>query len=1098
MLQIKDVRKKYVTGDLVQTALDGVSLNLRKSELVAILGPSGSGKSTLLNVIGGLDHYDSGDLIIDGISTKKYTDRDWDSYRNHTIGFVFQSYNLIPHQTVLANVELALTISGIPHSQRRKRAVEALEKVGLGNQIHKKPSQMSGGQMQRVAIARALVNNPKILLADEPTGALDSQTSIQVMDLLKEVSKDRLVVMVTHNPELAEQYADRIVRVKDGKIIGDSNPYTVEESTQEAPVHKNMGKSSMSLFSSLSLSFNNLKSKKGRTLLTSFAGSIGIIGIALIMALSAGFQGYMDSVQEDTLANNPLTIQSQTADIISALYPANTADPNGSASGSIVEEHPTLSNIMNHIGANDLGSFKTHLENNWDKIGSALNAVQYDYNIQPLIYSAEPDVLRQINPACLFQKITGNDLISAIMDVNAFSEMVPNEKMLDSQYEMLQGHWPQNYNELVFVLPAPNQLSDHLAYTLGMKELDSLEKMIELLMNGETVLPQEAPMEWSYDDLMSMKFKLVSAPDLYRFNSEYGIWENMSENTDYMKALVASSEELKVVGIVCPKDGSSAATLSPGLAYHADLTRHIMDTVASSQIVKDQLSNPEINVFSGKPFDYQGEDGPIDLEDMISVDADAISAAIGVNINNSDLAKMLEKYLNEITNSVQVDSASAEKDFIYTLSQLMQQMLTEFVSANRDDTGAAKLHLKDVSPMVDAFLQSEFAGNALQNLSTKYSLSTETFTEVYKPLMLGLLTGHIAHESTLDPQAMIDSLTPAAETTAETAGTQAPTAAPTDSSAPTVPEEPLPGYEDLFVMLKAEDIPGLVKTFEAHPVTLGACTVMGKKMMEPAVLQILSEKVAEFGKNFAECIGDSFYIDKDKLMHAFKFNMSEDELKRLLDAVTSQTRQRSAETNLSLLGYADPSQPAAIYFYMSNFDGKERFLDFIHDYNESMEQSGQEDKVIRFTDFTGIMMSSINTIIETVSYALIAFVAVSLLVSSIMIGIITYISVMERTKEIGVLRAIGASKGNISQVFNAETFIIGLGSGLMGIVFSLILLIPGNYLIHTYLNEAITARLPVVSGIILILVSMLLTLLGGLIPAKQAAKKDPVIALRSE
>ncbi len=1098
MLQLKNVRKKYVTGDLVQTALDGVSLNLRKSELVAILGPSGSGKSTLLNVIGGLDHYDSGDLIIDGISTKKYTDRDWDSYRNHTIGFVFQSYNLIPHQTVLANVELALTISGVPRSQRRKRAVEALEKVGLGNQIHKKPSQMSGGQMQRVAIARALVNDPKILLADEPTGALDSQTSIQVMDLLKEVSKDRLVVMVTHNPELAEQYADRIVRVKDGRIMGDSNPYTVEESTQGVPVHKNMGKSSMSLFSSLSLSFNNLKSKKGRTLLTSFAGSIGIIGIALIMSLSAGFQGYMDSVQDDILASNPLTIQSQTADIISALSPANTADPNSSAGGSIVEEYPTLSNIMNHIGANDLGSFKTHLENNWDKIGSALNAVQYDYNIQPLIYSAEPDVLRQINPACLFQKITGNDLISAIMDVNAFSEMVPNEKMLDSQYEMLRGHWPQNYDELVFVLPAPNQLSDHLAYTLGMKELDSLEKMIALLMNGETVLPQEAPLEWSYDDLMSMKFKLVSVPDLYRFNSEYGIWEDMSENTDYMKALVASSKELKVVGIVCPRDGSSAATLSPGLAFHADLTRHIMDTVASSQIVRDQLSNPEINVFSGKPFDYQGEDGAIDLEDMISVDADAISTAIGVNIHNGDLEKMLEKYLSEIADSIQVDSASAEKDFLYTLSQLMQQMLTEFVSNNRDDTGAAKLHLKDAAPMVDAFMQSEFAGNALQNLSVKYSFSTETFTEVYKPLMLGLLTGHIAHENILDPQATIDSLTPAADTTPKIPDTLPPTAAPTDPSAPSVPEETLPGYEDLFVTVKAEDIPGLVKTFEAHPVTLGACTVMGKKMMEPVVLQILSDKVAEFGKNFAEYIGDAFYIDQDKLMHAFKFNMSEDELKRLLDAVTSQARQRSAETNLSLLGYADPAQPAAIYFFMSDFDGKEKFLNFIHDYNEAMENSGQEGKVIRFTDFTGIMMSSINTIIETVSYALIAFVAVSLLVSSIMIGIITYISVMERTKEIGVLRAIGASRGNISQVFNAETFIIGLGSGLMGIAFSLILLIPGNYLIHTYLNEAITAHLPFVSGMILILVSMVLTLLGGLIPARQAAKKDPVIALRSE
>lgn len=1080
MLHIQDIKKTYRTGDLVHTALDGVSLTLRKNEFVAILGPSGSGKTTLLNIIGGLDRYDSGDLIIDGISTKKYSDRDWDSYRNHTIGFVFQSYNLIPHQSVLSNVELALTISGISRSERRNRAVKALEEVGLGNQLNKKPNQMSGGQMQRVAIARALVNNPSILLADEPTGALDSETSIQVMDLLKKVSKDRLVVMVTHNPELAMDYATRIVRVKDGRIVGDTDPYEIIEENQLPPRHKNMGKSSMSFLSALSLSFNNLKTKKGRTFLTAFAGSIGIIGIALILSLSAGFQRYIDNVQEDTLANYPLTIQSESADFTSAFSAMMTGGiKEESPSPGTVAEAPMLSKIFATIGANDLGAFKAHLEAHFDEIGHTLNTVQYDYNIRPRIYADNTSDIRQVNPASLFKQITGNAMISAFMDADAFQEMIDNTELLDSQYTVLDGRWPQAYNELVLVLPAGNRLPDHIAYTLGLKDMNQLEEMMDHILNGQEYDSSAPPTQWRYEDLMGLTFRLISVPDLYRYNEAYNVWEDMSENTQYLADLVGNGELMKVVGIVCPKGDSGASILSPGIAYHPSLTRHVIEKAAQSEIVQSQLENMQQDVFSGQEFGTSENLQGLDLEDLITIDGDALSAAFGVNMSQGAVVDLLQNYVNDLIVSMGGDITAAQQVFTSTLSDFCQEMLTQFVSSHADSTGTAQLYLSDAESLVDHYLASDSAQSRLQELSQTYSLPAATFSEVYKPLMIGLITTHIA-------EALYEDITPSAPTV--------------DAAEPTAPDMTLPqAPEDLSAVFRGDDIPSLTANYMKNPIVEGTSVLMAKKMMEVTIQQRIMDKLSGFGNALTGYISNAFYVDQDKLANAFHFNMTEEELSRLMDALSSQKREKSAATNLKMLGYADLAAPSSMYIYMKDFNAKEAFLTFLEEYNSLMENSEKEEQVIRYSDMTGMMMSSVRTIIDSISYVLIAFVAVSLVVSSIMIGIITYISVMERTKEIGVLRAMGASKRNISQVFNAETFIIGLFSGLIGIGITLLLLIPGNRVIHNLMGTTdITARLPLAGAIVLIVLSMLLTLLGGLIPSKQAAKKDPVIALRSE
>ena len=1279
MLQIQDIRKTYITGELVQTALDGVSLNLRDNEFVAILGPSGSGKTTLLNVIGGLDRYDSGDLIINGISTKQYSDRDWDSYRNHTIGFVFQSYNLIPHQSVLANVELALTISGISKKERRRRAAKALEDVGLGNQLHKKPNQMSGGQMQRVAIARALVNDPDILLADEPTGALDSETSVQVMDLLKEVSRDRLVVMVTHNPELAEDYANRIVRVKDGKIIGDTNPYELDTAEMAAPEHKNMGKSSMSVWTALTLSFNNLRTKKARTLLTAFAGSIGIIGIALIMALSTGFQKYIDKIQADTLSNYPLTIQTETSDMGSmfAAFGASLAQARESENGTVVEQQ-VVAQMFAQVGTNDLASFKSHLEDHYGEIAHAINTVKYSYNIQPRIYLEDTtEGIMQANPGTLFDRIMGNSLFASYMGTDIFYEMIDNREMLESQYEVLQGRWPENYQEMIVVLSDPSQITDLMAYTLGLKDPDLLDTIMKDIMSGKTVEEVSDTEQWTYDDLLSVKLRLVDVSDLYRYNEEYSLWEDMSEDQEYMRHRIEEGEPLTIVGIVCAREGANATALSAGVAYTSDLTRHVIELAAESELVKQQLADSEIDVFSGTRFDEEKEQ-ELDFQEMISVDSDAISSAFGMNISTEGIISMLQGYLNEVMNSTNVDTTPAQNAFKDALREMAVEMLQQYVAANAGESGKAKLYLTDIEAVVDGYLATEGAQNRMQLLSQNYPMPEGGYQEIYRPLLIGLVTTHVAEQisgqelmsldnaaSTSDteteptppadggeqtPPADGGEQTPPADGREQTppadggeqtppadggeqtppadggeqtppadggeqtppadggeqtpptdggeqtppadggeqtppadggeqtppadggeqtppadggeqtppadGGEQTPPAdggeqnPPTDGGEQTPPadggeqtppadggeqipptegepetppaeEEPeTPSGEDeevptepeeptvpdlgidpdiFFGTISAEEVEGIVSDYMNTSVVKGAAAAMGAKMMESSIQGAIMAKVREFGGRLASYIGNSFYVDGEKIANAFQFNMTEEELQRLMMAMSGQGGERSAKANLRNLGYADLAQPTSMSIYLVDFAAKEEFIAFLDAYNEAMEAAEKEEQVIQYTDVTGMMMSSVRTIIDSVSYALIAFVAVSLVVSSIMIGIITYISVMERTKEIGILRAIGASKGNISQVFNAETFIIGLCSGLIGIGITLLLLIPGNMLIqHLTENPDIVAQLPWENAVILIGLSVILTLIGGFIPAKKAAKKDPVIALRSE
>ena len=1132
MLQIENIKKTYVTGELTQTALNDVSLSFRESELVAILGPSGSGKSTLLNVIGGLDQYDSGDLIIDGISTKKYKDRDWDSYRNHSVGFIFQSYNLIPHQNVLSNVELALTISGIPAGERKKRAIAALKEVGLEAQIHKKPNQMSGGQMQRVAIARALVNNPKILLADEPTGALDSETSIQVMELLKEVAKDRLVIMVTHNPELAQQYATRIVRVKDGKILDDSNPYHPDIQAKEPPKHKNMGRASMGFGSALRLSLQNLWTKKTRTLLTSFAGSIGIIGIALILSLSAGFQAYVDSIQRDTLANYPLSFQAETADMSAAFMSMMMPDENpGEEKEGTVLESQMLARMFAHIGVNDLKSFKAHIDAHQEEINEMVNSIQYSYGIRPRIFLEMPEQEPfQVNPATLFKEITGNDGISAMMDVDAFQRLPEDREMLDQQYEILTGRWPEEPTELVFILPMGGRLADQTAYTLGLKSMDHMDHMLELMEEGLSPITDDPPMEWTYEELLELTYKWVPSPDFYRYNDEFKVWEDLSSQEGFLEEAVRSGTDLHVVGVAAPRDGSSPI-LMPGLGYPDSFLQMVIADAAQSEIVKAQLQNPEVDVFSGVKFKSDEDREAPDFASMISIDQNSIKNSFGVNFNEKEMEALLKGVLEDVMDAAQVDTTPAKKDFVRGLQELSTAMLLQAVE---DGGGTAVLELQNAEAMVKNFLSGSYASSLLQQLSKTYHVGTDVFVSVYEPLMVGMVSGIIGkNPAPLPPSpgnlsasaGSVPYLTLLSETTLEAADPLPPEEDPLppeedpippeeetdpvppeqdpdnggDSGLPEIPELPDNALPPLRAVITEDQIEPHVSAFIESPMVTESAEIMGAKMMEAASAQAVVDRLTGMDRVLTSFLQKSFYVNSDQLTKAFQFNMDEEQIRRLFEAMMNGEQARSAPSNLRKLGYADLDDPFTMNVYFKDFDSKELFLNFLEDYNQEMRDADQEGKVIRYTDMTGRMMDSVRIIINSVSYVLIAFVGVSLVVSSIMIGIITYISVMERTKEIGVLRAMGASKHNISQVFNAETFLIGLCSGILGIAITLALLIPGNQLLLRFTgNQQITAQLPWVGAIILILLSMLLTLIGGLIPSKQAAKKDPVIALRSE
>ena len=895
MLELNDIKKDYVSGSTTVSALKGINLRFRDCEFVSILGQSGCGKTTMLNIIGGLDKYTSGDLKINGVSTKNYKDRDWDFYRNNSIGFVFQSYNLIPHQTVLSNVELALTLSGVSKAERKKRAIEALEKVGLGEQIHKKPNQMSGGQMQRVAIARALVNNPDILLADEPTGALDTETSIQIMELLKEISKDRLIIMVPHNPELAKNYSTRIVKLLDGVITDDSDPYTLEDmeadirakeaakvKTSEKKIKKSgkKQKTSMSFFTALSLSFNNLMTKKTRTILTAFAGSIGIIGIAMILSISNGIQLYIDRVQRDTLSSYPITLQAESIDISSMVTSmTGNSDSEEHEDKSKIYSNDIMGDMINtmvkEVKSNNLSEFKKYIENGGSDIKSYVSDIQYSYDVPLNIYMKDTsNGVEQLNPSTMFDSIYGegatstSSAMSSGMGMGMFSnssvwnQLLGNQQVLDEQYDVLAGHWPENYNEVVLVVDKNNEVDDYTLYSLGLKDPEEVRTLFKKMMVGESYETKK-DISYTFDEILDTEFKLVMPTDMYKYNDVTGTWDDYSKDDKYMTNVVNNGTDIKVCGIIRPNDDAVSTSISSGIGYTAKLTEYIIEEVKNSEIAKAQLADTSVDVFTGVPFD---------------------------NDRNTEIT------------------------------------------------------MDDVN----------------------------------------------AYMATLSPE-------------------------------------------------------------------------------ESAQMQAMTS------------------------------GMSDDQILQLFSAsLKARTTDATLDSNKSKLGITDLDTPSQIDIYATDFDSKEKVQNIIKDYNKLQQDDGKEENVINYTDYVGIMMSSVSTIINAISYVLIAFVAISLIVSSIMIGIITYISVLERTKEIGVLRSIGASKKDVSRIFNAETLIEGFVSGALGIVVTLLLCIPANALIKHLTDISNVAQLPVAGGVILIIISMFLTFIAGLIPAKLAAKKDPVVALRSE
>ena len=1060
MLQIKNISKQYKTGELVQRALDGVSLNFRDNEFVSILGPSGSGKTTLLNIVGGLDRYDSGDLIINNVSTKNYKDRDWDSYRNHTIGFVFQSYNLIPHQTVLSNVELALTIGGISKKERKARALEALEQVGLRDQAHKRPNQMSGGQMQRVAIARALVNNPDILLADEPTGALDTETSVQVMNLLKQVAKDRLVIMVTHNPELAEEYSTRIVKLRDGKIVDDSDPFVVDESLTEPPKHKNLGKASMSFFTAMALSFNNLLTKKGRTLLTAFAGSIGIIGIALILSLSTGFQNYIDKIQEDTLTSYPLTLTSDTADTTAMLL-GMTAGMGEEKEDDVVSEQQFISSMFSSIGKNDLTSFMKYMDEHQEEINKWVSLTRYHYNIKPIIYTKNDDYgLGKLNPSSFLDAMGGGGGMSTIMATtggsSVFNEMIDDREALESQYDVLAGKWPESYDEAILVLPSPNSMPDMLVYGIGLRDTKELEDMLSKIMAGEAVENKDKPLEFTYDELLNLDFRVVDATDTYKYNEKYDIYESMEDDKAFMEKVYNDSLRLKIVGIVTSKEGASSTSLSPGVAYTKALTEYVINTAEKSPIVQKQLADETVNVFSGKRFDDDSEETGLDFQDMVSVDEQMLSEAFNVNIDEQTITSMTQGYMTEISSAISADTAPAKEAFLNTLGTLMADLLNTYIEENKDPMmGVAILKAEDVEKVVSDYMNGAAAASYLAKLEESYVVPAATFKGIYQPMILATLQAYVEMTSQMN-------------------------------------------LDNPSAYLMSDVVEPMVTQLVTQEMVVSAAQQMATGMTEAVMQKTILTKVGELTGKLMGTMANAFNVDESKFAEAFQFNMSEEEVARLFETMSKSGMEVNVTTNLMQLGYQKLEEPSQISFYFKDFESKEFFTEFLDAYNDRME-SEDEEKVIRYTDLTGFLMSSVKTIVDSVSYVLIAFVSISLVVSSIMIGIITYISVFERTKEIGVLRAIGASKRNISSIFNAETFIVGLCAGVIGIGTSLLLLFPINYIIHSVTdNENITAVLPTEGATVLVILSIILTLIGGLIPSRQAAKKDPVLALRSE
>ena len=1100
MLQLNHIKKEYKTGDLVQKALDDVSLNLRDNEFVAILGPSGSGKTTLLNVIGGLDRYDSGDLIINGISTKKYTDRDWDSYRNHTIGFVFQSYNLIPHQTVLSNVELALTISGISGAERRSRATKALEQVGLGDQLHKHPSEMSGGQMQRVAIARALVNNPDILLADEPTGALDSDTSIQVMELLKEVAKDRLVVMVTHNPELAEQYATRIVRLRDGVIQSDTAPFTPDDSAQVPPVHKNLGRSSMSPLTALALSFNNLLTKKTRTLLTAFAGSIGIIGIALILSLSAGVSNYIQEMERSTLSEYPLQISTTGVDLAALLDPgsytsavANNTNVGATSASSTPEGMVTVRELLSQLtednsSVNDLASLKKYLDSDECTISEDAASIEYSYGIAPLIYRQNKDgTVRQIFPdsslSALNNTTSAAGIVSSMTNQSVFTEMAEEPSLYEDQYDVKAGRWPESYNEAVLVLNSDGSISDYALYILGIEDDSVMMRFLqEYAKNKDTQAPTGYG-TYPYDTFVGLKYKIVTNSDYYVYDEERQIWRNRSDDEAYVEQLVENSPDLTIVGVVQPRADASSTILPIGVAYPHALTYYAIDHAAKSEVVKQQLADPEVNVLTGERFDADQRETDLDISSLFSVDTDMLKDAF--QFDASKLQFDLSGAFDLQDGSFDVSSILDPSAFQLDLSDL------DLSDIDMSDVELPDMDALDLSQLF-ADMDLSVSEDALQSLMKKIMNGYKRYIISNGILNLDKIGFSSYMESDQFKQLLSESIGDLLDTT----GLQEQFTASLQQNLQGIMTSYLQSYSEQLSQKLGEAL----QTKLTAAVQTQMSTVM-QQLMTQLTTQFSQQIQSAIQNNIAQLssqVEGALKIDPTVFQSAVQVNMSTDDLVDLVK-MNLQSSTTSYGSVLGALGYSDYAKPGSIWIYPKSFEAKNRIVDSLNAYNAAMRAQGEEDKVIVFSDTVGTLMSAVTKIVDMVSNVLVAFVAISLVVSSIMIGVITYISVLERRKEIGILRAIGASKHNVSEVFNAETFIIGMCSGVIGVGLCLLLLIPGNMLIHSIAGTtSVTAVLPPKAALVLIVLATLLTILGGLIPARSAAKCNPVTALRSE
>ena len=1064
VIRLQDVRKEYVVGDSHIHALDGVSLTVSPGEFVCISGRSGSGKSTMLNMLAGLEKPTSGEIVILDKHIENMSESARIRFRRQYIGFVFQSYNLIPHQTVLANVELALTISGVSGAERRRRATEALQKVGLGNQLHKHPTEMSGGQMQRVAIARALVNDPDILLADEPTGALDSETSIQVMELLKEVAKDRLVVMVTHNPELAHQYATRIVQLKDGVIRSDTDPYEPDTAQLAPPVHKSMGRSSMSPLTSLSLSFNNLLTKKARTLLTAFAGSIGIIGIALIISLSAGVNQYIDDTERSTLSEYPLQILSSGMDLTSMLTSGSPASGSGTtAEEGMVPVRQLITQMVAGITSNDLKSLKTYLESDDCTIAEDATSIEYSYNVQPQIYREDADgSIRQVNPDSSLSSLgisstsSTNSMMSSMMNTSVFYQLPESDELYNSQYEVKAGRWPEKYNECVAVLGADGTITDYALYALGLRDSAELDKMIQQFAQNQNVDVPTDFKTYRYSDFIGIQFKLVNAADRYLRDDDHNAWVDKSDDKDFMKSLVASSETLTVVGVVQPKEDASASMLSSGIAYPAALTQHVIAAAADSQMVKDQLASPAINVMNGEPFGTE-DASAFDMSSLFRIDTDRLKSAFQFDTSklNFDLSGAFDLGNGSVDLGSLIDPDDFQLDLDLTETPDLDMSTLTDLFANMD-LSVSEDKMQELAQKVLVGYKDYVIGNGILNLN-KISFSQYLKSDAFKTLMNDAM-GELFDQDALQAQ-FSEAMQTAMSTLMESYSSQ------------------------------------ISETLQTQ---LGSAmqTAMTKLMTQMS--QNIQSQMQQSFSQLGSQMESALKIDATAFQKAIQFNMSEDDLTDLMkSAMLSSTA--TYDSNLQTLGYADLDAPSQIKIYPQDFDHKASVVAKLDAYNNNMRSQGADDKVIHYTDVVGTLMTSVTEIINMISNMLVAFVSISLVVSSIMIGVITYISVLERRKEIGILRAIGASKRNISEVFNAETFIIGLCSGVMGVVLSEILLIPGNMLIQKISNGTnVVARLPLNAALVLIVLATVLTILGGFIPAKGASRSDPVKALRSE